>query len=161
MHVELRVTSRELGWPFILQGAWVVATLSVLLVGLGACTAGEDPCVAAGNLMAEFMLCLSFPLGVFFFVSAALFGWESVHNSAHYFEIWLGAFVVGYIQWFVLVPNIFGRSLITSLGLTRPEPLKRDASGRKKKRRAHLRRKPERFDTQGKTPVERMINGDR
>ena len=161
MHVELRVTSRELGWPSVLQLAWIVATLSVLLIGLGTCIPGEEPCFEAGNLMAEIMLCFSFPTGVFFFLSTALLGFDSVHHPGNYFEVWLGAFLVGYVQWFVIVPHIFGRSLITSLGLTRPEPLKRDAGRRKRKRRRHLRGGTrERFDTQGKTPVERMINGD-
>src|SRR6266404_7734183 len=161
MHVELRVTSRELGWSFILQLAWIVASLSVLLIGLGTCIPGEEPCSAAGNLMVQIMLCLSFPTGVLFFVAMAILGWDSIHTPGTYFEVWLGAFVLGYLQWFLLVPYIFGRSVVTSLCLDPPEARKHDSPRRKKKRRRRLRQ-TERpmFDTNPRTPMERLIDED-
>jgi hypothetical protein len=121
MHVELHVTSRQIGWSFILQLAWVVAALSVLLVGLGACIPGEPSCFEAGNVMSELMLCLSFPSSVFFFAATAFSGWDATHSPGNYFEVWLGAFLLGYVQWFVLAPRIFGRSHVTTLGLDRIE----------------------------------------
>jgi hypothetical protein len=161
MHVELRVTSRELGWPFILQVAWIVASLSVLLIGLGTCIPGEEPCSAAGNLMVQIMLCFSFPAGVLFFLSMAILGWDSIHTPATYFEVWLGAFVLGYLQWFLLVPHIFGRSLVTSLGLSPPEAREHDSSRRKQRRRRRLQQAElAPFDTKARTPVERLIDED-
>src|SRR5882672_7751185 len=100
MDLELRVTRKEIGWRFIVKLAWIVSSLSVMLIGLGACIPGEGPCTEAGYTMEGFMFFLSFPSSIVFFLLAPVFyGWDSVRYPGAYFLLWLGAFVVGYLQW--------------------------------------------------------------
>src|SRR5437764_1665784 len=154
MHMELRVIGKKLNWPFYLKVVWIFATIALLLIGLGSCLAGEEPCFAAGQPMQVFMFLLSFPSSVAFFLcSSVIFGFGGIQTPMNYFSFWLGAFVVGYVQWFVLIPRLAAPA-ITSLNLsagTRP----RHRSRRRRKRRAVERLvinevKP--FDAQGKTP---------
>jgi hypothetical protein len=159
MHVELRVVGKKLHWPFYLKVVWIVATVVLLLVGLGSCLAGEEPCSAAAQPMQVFMFLLSFPSSVMFYIcSLPIYGSGGVHTPMDYCSFWLGAFVVGYLQWFVLIPRLAAPA-ITSLNLgagTRPK----HRSRRRRKRQAVERLamnqvKP--FDTDGKTPIERVF----
>ncbi len=112
--------------------------------------------------MEVLMFFLSFPASIFFFLWApVIYGWEGIHAPGDYFLLWLGAFVVGYVQWFVLVPRIFAMPLITSLGLNEPVTLKPRSRRRKKKGKRHLTpNQPKPFDEDGKSPLERLISAD-
>src|SRR6266446_1548375 len=159
MHVELRVIGKKLHWPFYLKVVWIFATVVLLLIGLGSCLAGEEPCFAAGQPMQVFMFLLSFPSGVIFFIcSLPIYGSGGIRTPMNYFSFWLGAFVVGYVQWFVLIPRLAAPA-ITSLNLGAGAPPKH-RSRRRRKRRALERLainevKP--FDAEGKTPIERVF----
>jgi len=160
MHVELRVIGKKLHWPFYLKVVWIFATVVLLLIGLGSCLAGEEPCFAAGQPMQVFMFLLSFPSSVIFFIcSLPIYGSGGIQTPMNYFSFWLGAFVVGYVQWFVLIPRLAAPA-ITSLNLGAGAPPKH-RSRRRRKRRAVERLainevKP--FDAEGKTPIERVFN---
>ena len=160
MHVELRVTGKKLGWLFCLKAVWIVAAVSVLLIGLGTCLAGDNPCFEAGISMEGFMLLLSFPSSILFLLWFPVFyGAESIHYPVDYILFWLGAFVVGYLQWFVLIPRLFAAPVTTSLGFARKLRSK-PASKRRRKRCvrpfATYEMKP--FDQEGKTPIERVFS---
>jgi hypothetical protein len=159
MHLELRVTRKKLGWLFLLKAAWIVAASIVLLVGLGSCLAGDTPCFEAGQLMEGFMLLLSFPSCILFFLWAPLiYGAETIHYPADYVFFWLGTFVVGYLQWFVLIPRVFADPLITSLGLAHKVLPKSDSKRHTKRHLRHLSvHEPKPFDEAGRTPLERAF----
>ena len=157
--MELRVTGKKLHWPFYLKIVWIFATVVLLLVGFGSCLAGEEPCFAAGQPMQVFMFLLSFPSSIMFYIcSLPAYGSGGIQTPLNYFSFWLGAFVVGYLQWFVLIPRLASPA-ITSLNLgdgTRP---KCPSRCRRKKRAlnglAINEVKP--FDAEGKTPIERVF----
>lgn len=159
MHVELRVTGKKLGWLFFLKATWIVAASIVLLIGLGTCLAGDTPCFEAGLSMEGFMLLLSFPSCILFFLWAPIiYGAESIHYPVDYVFFWLGAFVVGYLQWFVLIPRLFAAPLITSLGLLHKASSK---SGSKRRRKRHVplaQHEPKAFDEDGRTPIEKVFS---
>jgi hypothetical protein len=161
MHVELRVTGKKLRWLFCLKAAWIIAAVVVLLIGLGGCLVGETPCFQAGQSMEGFMFILSFPSCILFLVwYPVIYGWASIHSPVDYVLFWLGAFVVGYVQWFVLIPRLFATPVLTSLNLVRGARSKR--SSRRRRRKQPVRTlaadelKP--FDAEGKTPIERVFS---
>ena len=160
MHVELRVTGKKLCWSFYLKVVWIIAAVVLLLIGFGSCLAGEEFCFAAGEPMQAVMFLLAFPSSVMFLIfSPFIYGTEGIHTPINYFAFWLGAFVVGYFQWFVLIPRL-GAPAITSLDLgggLRPKHRTR----RRRRRRviktpANNEVKP--FDADGKTPLERVFS---
>ena len=160
MHVELRVTGKKLGWLFCLKAAWIVVAVTVLLIGLGTCLAGENPCFEAGMSMEGFMLLLSFPSSILFRLWFPVFyGVESIHYPVDYILVWLGFLLVGYLQWFVLIPRLFAAPVITSLALARKLGSK-PASQRRRKRcaRRFATHEIKPFDEQGKTPIERVFS---
>jgi hypothetical protein len=160
MHVELRVVGKKLPWPFYLKVVWIFATVVLLLVGFGSCLAGEEPCSAAAPPMQVFMFLLSFPSSVIFFIcSLPIYGSGGIQTPMNYVSFWLGAFVVGYLQWFVLIPRLAAPA-ITSLNLgvgTGPK----HRSRRRRKRRAveqFATNEVKAFDAEGKTPIERVFS---
>lgn len=161
MHVELGVTKKKLGWLSLLKVAWIVATVTVLLIGFGTCLAGDGPCLKAGRSMQGFMLLLSFPSSVLFLLSfSEIYGRETIHYPVDYVLFWLGTVVVGYLQWFVAVPSILATPVITTLGLSRKAHSKPVS---KRRRRHRMRTQPvyemKHFDEAGKTPIERVFSG--
>jgi hypothetical protein len=160
MAFELHVTGKKVGWSFCFKAAWIFVTVSILLMGLGTCLAGESPCFQAGMNMEGLMFFLSFPSGLLFVIwSPVFFGWESIHSPTDYVLFWLGAFVVGYLQWFFLMPKLFESNGITSLGLIGKAPLRDRARARRKRHRAHPSHKLNPFDADGSTPLERVLRG--
>jgi hypothetical protein len=160
MHIELGVTKKKLGWLFLLRVAWIVATVTVLLIGFGTCLAGDDPCLKAGRSMQGVMLLLSFPSSVLFLLSfSEIYGRETIHYPVDYVRFWLGTAVVGYLQWFVAVPSILATPVITTLGLS---PKARSKPASKLRRRHGTRTRPvydiKHFDEAGKTPIERVLS---
>ena len=163
MHVELRVTGKRVGWLFCLKLAWILAAVAVLMIGFGTCLAGETPCFEAGLTMEGFMFILSLPSSIFFVLwSPVIYGFEGIHSPAQYVLFWLGAFVVGLVQWFVLVPKLFRSKTITTLGLTtpfrsKPRRSKHRPGGRRKRESVQTRIELKPFDSEGKTPIERVF----
>ncbi len=159
MDLELHVTGKKLGWAFCLQAIWILATISILQIGLGTCSVAEEACFQAGQTMSAFMFTLTFPSGILFVLSSeVMYGWGSIHSAAAYFLFWLGFFLVGLVQWLVLIPRIFESNKFTSLGLSAAKPSLRTAR-RRRKRRSRIKPSPaiEVFDVDGSTPVERIF----
>jgi hypothetical protein len=157
MAFELHVTGKKLGWSFCLKAIWIIVTVSILLMGLGTCLAGESPCFQAGMTMSGLMFFLSFPSCLLFVIwSPVIYGWETILSPTEYVLFWLGAFVVGYLQWFFLVPKLFESRSITSLGLIRQAPLRHGAR-RRKRHRSHPAHKLKPYDANGGTPLERVF----
>jgi len=136
--------------------------VAVLMIGFGTCLAGHTPCFEAGLTMEGLMFLLSLPSSIFFLLwSPVIYGLDGIHSPAQYILFWLGAFVVGFVQWFVLVPKLFRSKMITTLGLTTPLRSKHKRS----KRRPGRRRKQELpvlielrpFDNEGNSPLERVF----
>lgn len=148
--------------------AWILTSLAIFLLCFDSCLINENNCFRAGDYMLGCMILITFPCGLLYpLVLSMFFNSISVYDPFAYFLLWLGAFAVGYLQWFVLLPRLFSRNEITTLGIAQSAPLSKK---RKKGRKAH---KPGRnrihpvqseshlaaqWDEGGRTPLERVIN---
>jgi hypothetical protein len=151
-------------WGFLLKWIWIGTALSILQFGLGACLY-EPSCSYAQNELLPLMLMLSFPGGIVTFLILAPF--LGVTSQVDYALAGLFILCGGYLQWFVVVPRLFGKKHFTVLNLSSPNPNAsavkpflvsgfRSAKERPEPRRT--RHNPFRaFDKQGKTPLERAI----
>jgi hypothetical protein len=147
-------------WKLILKCTWVAVNLAILLFGLGTCLL-EPTCWYAQNNFLPLMIWLSFPSGLLLFFFAGLI---DVYTPIDYSLVSLGVFIVGYAQWFHVVPRLLGRPEITTLSLARTKqtaeheqpPLQVSS-----KRQTSLQVQANRivpFDNKGRTPLERVIN---
>ena len=150
----------------LLPFAWVLASIAVLLMCVDSCVLAGGECFRGGEHMLVCMVFITLPCGLLYPLGLSLlFDSLSVDNPVTYFLLWLGAFIVGYLQWFVIVPGLFSLRGITTLKLT--ENRKFDA--KKKKGRARRRRKKilkarrescasTQWDEHGRTPLERALD---
>lgn len=106
------------------------------------------------------MLLLSFPSSVLFLLSfSEIYGRETIHYPVDYVLFWLGAVVLGYLQWFVAVPSILATPVITTLGLSRKARSKPVSKrGRRHRMRTRHVYDIKHFDEAGKTPIERVFS---
>ena len=172
----------------LLQTAWVVAALVILLMGTTLCASTDEACFQAGGSMLLLMFWLSFPCGLVFAAGALIWlGNETIHFPSDFITAWLIMACGGLLQWFVVVPRLIERQRFTLLNLeTRAAPeLSRDneeaaAIGfqpmtheratklepvcltKTASRRARIGRKSTKrltaFDRKGRTPLERVID---
>ena len=106
----------NLSWNRVIKYLWIVTALLMLPLGLGTCL-GDPACARAWDVMPVLLL-LSFPSGPpLLLVLAVLFEPGSIAPPLDYSIVWLIAFGAGFLQWFWLVPKLFDRSEITTLGL--------------------------------------------
>lgn len=162
----------SLNWSKVIKYLWIVTGLFMLPLGLGTCL-GDPRCGHAWDIL-PVMLLLSFPSGALvLLVVALLFGPASIAPPFDYSLVWAIAFAAGYAQWFWLVPTVFGRSEITTLGLTcaitsravgpeveNPPALLSTApriADRASKRAPRTTGRNVHFDGKGRTPLERVI----
>jgi len=147
-------------WKLILKCTWVAVNLAILLLGLGACLL-ESTCWYAQNNFLPLMIWLSFPSGLLLFFFAGLI---DVHPPIDYSLVSLGVFVVGYAQWFHVVPRLLGRPEITTLSLAKTKQIaeqEKPPSQSSSKGQALLQVWANRivpFDDRGRTPLERVID---
>ena len=159
----------------VIKYLWIVTALFMLPLGLGTCLGGPD-CIQAWDVL-PVMLLLCFPSGVLFLiVVAVLFEPTGFASAIDYSLIWLIVFGVGYVQWFWLVPKLFARSEITTLGLMSAVETARMAPESKlappslstgiptsmpvtKRSRIKVRCFVH-FDSKGRSPLERVIHGN-
>lgn len=157
----MRVILKE--WKLILKCIWFVANLAILLLGLGACVL-EPTCWYARYNFQPLMIWLSFPSGLlFFFFADSLI---DVYPPIDYSLVSLGIFIVGYAQWFHVVPRLLGKPEITTLSLatTKQTAAQEQPSSRSSSRcRTAVQERQSRivpFDSKGRTPLERVISDD-
>lgn len=152
---------RPIKWKLVGMILWVLLSISIHQHGMVTCLDSSYLCASLNNEMAPSMLLMSFPAGIlgFLFVLPFLEG----GSLTAYSVLWLSMFVAGFVQWFVVVPNMFGPRII-SLGLsTRSELSQTDSSviepvsTRRTKSRPRRRRPIPAYDRHGLTPLERAI----
>lgn len=135
---------------------WIGLCVSTLLLGLGAVIADSDSVYAEETVYA-IMLLLSFPSGLVM----GLFTDSGIDGPLSLSLVWAAAFIAGFLQWFVFLPELCDRSS-TSLGLNGPNKLatakkkfrQRSASKIKRRCRKQVVRA---FDSSGHTPLERAL----
>lgn len=92
--------------PRALKGLWIAAAVIVLAFTLYAFDGKPNSDI--GILFAWYMLALSFPASLVVpLVHVALFDGLGIAVESSYSSFvldWLGFFLVGYLQWFVVVP---------------------------------------------------------
>jgi len=146
-------------WGLVAKYVWLHLGLMVLFVGLGTFLV-TDSGFPATTLVLPFMLLLSFPSGLGFALMASPF--LGMPTMTDFFLLWFGMFVVGYFQWFCIVPNCRGGGIIT-LSLAKVERVTTEPhlSVNPAKEKPKLTRKGPlkivHFDAAGRTPLERAI----
>jgi hypothetical protein len=94
-----------------LKVAWVVAALTILLIGTNLCTSTEEACVAADNTMSSFMVLLTFPTGIFFFpIALAVVDSVGIHYPSDFIIGWSVLAIGGCVQWFYCVPRLLEKA---------------------------------------------------
>ena len=96
-----------------LKSAWVLVAASVLVASL--LLYDGKPNSDAEILLGYAMLALSFPLGVALTAGLSFFarilfettGYIFTTSYVSMFAAWLMLFIVGYLQWFVLLPRLW------------------------------------------------------
>jgi len=95
----------------IIKVLWIAATLFVLFVTLSGYHSAHDNGI--WDVLTWLMLILSFPAGlVVSLVLWALEVWFSIISRTSYFSLvvgWTAYFVLGYLQWFKLVPFLIDK----------------------------------------------------
>lgn len=133
-----------------LKVAWLTA--AVVILGFG---------VNTGETMFASMMFLSFPASILCALVALLFlQHASLDSLPIYFTVWLILTSGGYLQWFVIVPQLFEKDELILLDLG-PEKIKSEAIAepdqpvvpRPKKRIRRIAA----FDRRGRTPLERAL----
>src|SRR5258706_8685151 len=100
-----------------IKSVWVSSSLFMLPLGLG--TFLGDPGYNASQSLIPVMLLLSFPAGpLVLFVGALVIDPPSLIPPLDYSLLWFVAFAAGYLQWFWVLPKLFGKCEFTTLGLT-------------------------------------------
>ena len=157
----MRFTKR-INWEGVARLTWTHVTVGILLLGLGTFLVESDGTVAFRNLM-PFMILLSFPAGL----AAFLLIWPflDISPGVDFSILWCATFVAGYVQWFVVAPNLRSPGFVT-LSLSEPLPhpipnvpdeLLESVSNPKQKSFNPRSRRMVHFDAAGRTPLERAI----
>lgn len=158
------MTVRGNNWVLVVKCLWLAANLTGWLIGLGSCTT-EPNCGLAINNILPIVFLLSFPSSLFFLIAnEVLLGIGVIIDASpamHYTFLSLGAIATGYIQWFHVLPALFGKQGITVLALNPPITT---STGEqeiplKPSRRAQVKAtQVPAFDSAGRSPLERVIN---
>jgi hypothetical protein len=158
------MTVRSNKWVLVVKCSWLAVNLTAWLMGLGSCVT-EPNCWLAKNTLLPISFLLSFPGSILFLIFNEVLIEMGVFIDAptpmYFTYLSLGALIVGYIQWFHLIPAIFGQQEVTVLSLNQPI-----TTSAKKHEIQPKPRKPAQlkalqilpFDHAGRTPLERAIN---
>ncbi len=148
-------------WVLIIKAAWLSANFTLWLMGLGSCLNEPTCSLARNNLLGPAFL-LSFPGSVLLLISnevlIELGLFLDVLPAMHYTFLCLTIMAVGYLQWFHIVPALFGKRKLTTLSLNQPESniAAQTAAPDPVKLRPRV---PQvyAFDRAGRSPLERVI----
>jgi hypothetical protein len=158
------MTRRDINWVLIVKTVWLTVGLSVWQMGLGSCMTAPDCWLPEAKFVPVLGL-LSFPSGPLFIVLNGIvvdsFQTIDVSPALFYSFECLGMTAVGYVQWFHVVPRLFGKPEITALSLNllpATSACKQEAP-RTRIPQPRVRVIPVTpFDEAGRTPLERVIN---
>lgn len=147
-----------------LQVAWVTTVVVMLFMGFNSCAATDKACFDAGGRMFLTMFVLSFPAGIFCVVVALLFlNPVAVDYLNDYVIFWLIMSCAGYFQWFVLVPKLFAKPNLITLGIQQanvpPNETAAETAPRRTPKRNRVRLISP-YDKRGRTPLERALSTD-
>jgi hypothetical protein len=151
-----------------LQVAWLTSAFVVLVMGFNFCAATDQACFDAGDRMFLMMVVLSFPASILGLGVASFFLWPlaSVDQLYDYGIFWLAMAGAGYLQWFVLLPRLFAKPIITTLSLGETKAAFEETKTvaqvtaaeipRPTRTQRRIRRIPA-YDKLGRTPLERVM----
>lgn len=158
------MTFRDIQWMLIVKSAWLTAVFAIWLMGLGSCMT-EPQCWFAGYTLLPFIFLLSFPGSLLFLIfNGILIGLGlafGVSAPFQYTYFAMGAIASGYLQWFHLVPAIFGKRKLTILSLSKREIFPLAEPELKLQTPAMQAVSPMQalaFDKSGRSPLERAID---
>lgn len=163
-----------------LKITWTLASVSCLLFPLLVTPFYQDDYIQGwlrritGEMLFG-MLVLTFPLGVFYLIAILILASTFMPRElpvSSYVLMWFGFIVVGYMQWFHLLPKLLDRKnkinnqSLTTLGLERSSE---SVSKKKRRRRTRARRHVSvpaeleaknvlEFDISRHSPLERVIS---
>ncbi len=147
-----------------MKSAWLAANLTGWLMGLGSCMT-EPNCRLAKNSLLPVLFLFSFPGSILFLIFNEVFIEIGIvvdgPPEMYYTFLSLGAMTVGYIQWFHILPALFGKQEVTVLSLNQPNTIsEREQETTTKPSRPAKLNAPQilPFDNAGRTPLERAIN---
>lgn len=134
------------------------------LTGFGTCFLQPD-CRIARNEFLPFLYAFSFPGSLLFVIFNEVFlDFDLVFDvdpALHYTYMAVGSILVGYIQWFHLIPALFSYNEPTSLSIYQSEKIlvaEKVPSSTEEKPTAKTRLEIAPFDELGRTPLERVLD---
>lgn len=161
------MVGRRTNWVLVVKGVWLAANLTGWLMGLGSCTT-EPNCSLATNNLLPILFLLSFPGSLFFLiVNEVLLEIGVIVDASpamHYTFLSLGAIATGYIQWFHVLPALFGKRVFTTLSLNQPittSTREREIPPKQRGPAIVKATQVQSFDRTGRSPLERVINRKR
>jgi hypothetical protein len=157
------MTFRGIKPIWIVKGAWLGCVISILLTSFGTCFL-QPECTMARNELLPFLYAFSFPGSLLFVIfNDVLIDFGFVVDAApplHYLYLALGSILVGYIQWFHMIPALFSANKLTSLSLHQSEKLlvaETVPPTEEKPIANKTRLEIAPFDEFGRTPFERVL----
>src|SRR3989442_14082275 len=158
------MTVHGIKWVLVVKCAWLATNLTVWLLGLGSCMT-EPHCWLANNSLLPILFLLSFPGSILFLIFNEVFIEIGIFIDGppemYYTFLSLGMITVGYLQWFHVLPALFGKQEVTVLSLNQPITISAGAQEitPKRSRPAQLKAmQVQPFDKAGRSPLERVIN---
>lgn len=158
------MTMRGIKWILVVKCLWLAANLTGWLMGLGSCMT-EPNCSLANYGFLPILILLSFPGSLLFFFANEAFIEAGVIFDAtpamSYTFLSLGTITVGYLQWFHVLPALFGNQEMTVLPLnqiitTRATEQAIPPKAARSKQLKTPQIQP--LDKAGRSPLERVIN---
>ena len=152
---------------FVVKSVWLGTVVTIWLMGLGSCLT-EPQCWLAEQGFLPFVFMFSFPGSLLFLIVNSVLlnlglGFDVAHPLSYsYFG--LGSIAVGYVQWFHVIPALFGKQKLTILSLRKTEVISPVTSKLQLDRpKAHQAVPPKisAFDKTGRSPLERAMNHPR
>lgn len=158
------MTGRGINWVLLGKCAWLTVNLGLWLMGMGSCMT-EPNCMFPKSDLLPILFLLSFPGSILFLIVNEVLIEAGIFFDAgpamHYTFLSLGALTVGYLQWFHLLPALFGKREITVLSLNQPISAvtgEQEASPEQSRPEQIVALHIQPFDNAGRTPLERVIN---
>jgi hypothetical protein len=154
---------RDIKWLVVVKCFWLAAVISIWELGLGSCIT-DLHCSVAREYSLPLLVLFSFPISLFllsfgaFVVNSGLTA--SLDPALEYTLLAFTMIVGGSVQWFRIIPAIFGNQKLTvlslqkakilDLGIREPTPPQLSMNPVPSAQILH-------FDERGKTPLERAI----
>jgi len=158
------MTFRGIKLIWIVKGLWFGSVMAFWLTGFGTCFLQPD-CRIARNEFLPFLYAFSFPGSLLFLIFNEVFlGFGLVFEvdpALHYTYMAVGSILVGYFQWFHLIPALFSYNKPASLSIYQSEKTlvgETVPSTEQKPTANKTRLEITPFDELGRTPLERVLD---